>query len=417
MKKWIVLVICLLFSENLVWAVSNAEFAAFKEQMALMQQRIEQLEVQQSQQDIKIDASVAKAVETRGVGALPDSLKWASRMNFSGDFRYRHEYQSDKTANRDRKRNRIRARLQLDAKVNNEWDLGFRIATGSSDSPTSTNQTLGGAFESKDIWLDLGYAKYHPAAYPGFELYMGKMKNPFYRVGKNQLIWDGDVTPEGIAIKYQRKISDATTLHANAGGFWLQESTGAPDSGLFAAQVYAKHKFESGNYLLGGASHYHFSNVGDENLLAIGANGNVTNADGTYISGFEVTELFSEYGFKMGEMPIKVYGNFVKNGAANNSRDSGWLVGFALNKAKAPGTWALSYDYRDVEADAVLGGLNDSDFAGGLTDSSGHRVGLKYAISKNTTAGLTYFMTDKNAHSSRGDDKYRMLQADLVFKF
>ena len=91
------------------------------------------------------------------------------------------------------------------------------------------------------------------------------------------------------------------------------------------------------------------------------------------------------------------------------------MIGTKFNKAKALGTWEMSYDYRDIEADAVVGGLNDSDFIGGGTNGTGHRLGFKYQIAKNMQLGLSYFITEKNADSTI--DNFNLLQADLIFKF
>jgi len=63
----------------------------------------------------------------------------------------------------------------------------------------------------------------------------------------------------------------------------------------------------------------------------------------------------------------------------------------------------------------VVGGLCDSDFVGGGTDGKGHVLGFTYQLAKNVQAGLSYFMNEKNASSTRDD--YKLLQADLVFKF
>lgn len=99
--------------------------------------------------------------------------------------------------------------------------------------------------------------------------------------------------------------------------------------------------------------------------------------------------------------------------AASTSEDQGWLIGCKLNKAKKPGSWEFSYDYRDLEKDAVIGIFSDSDFIGGGTNGKGHRFGITYQLAKNLQAALTYFL---NERGDNGDD-YRRLQADLKFKF
>ncbi|MFA7486309.1 MAG: putative porin, partial [Phycisphaerae bacterium] len=200
-----------------------------------MMARIEHLETQQTQQVQQMDTKIAQAVEQKTF-ELPDSMKWVENIKWSGDLRYRHEqFDNTDAGNEKRRRDRIRARLRLDAKVNDEWDAIFRLATGSSDSPTSTNQTLGDSgsdgFSSKQIWLDWAYASWRPKSIAGLNVLMGKMGNPFYAVGKNQLIWDSDVSPEGIAAKYSFDLTEKDKVTITAGGFWLAERNNAADAG------------------------------------------------------------------------------------------------------------------------------------------------------------------------------------------
>jgi hypothetical protein len=89
------------------------------------------------------------------------------------------------------------------------------------------------------------------------------------------------------------------------------------------------------------------------------------------------------------------------------------LVGGKLGKCKDPGSCELSYDYRDLEADAVLGAFNYSDFVGGGTNGKGHLIGFTYQLAKNTQGALTYFLDDKGNDNHR----YDRLQVDLVLKF
>ena len=53
--------------------------------------------------------------------------------------------------------------------------------------------------------------------------------------------------------------------------------------------------------------------------------------------------------------------------------DTGYLAGFKLGKAKSKGSWQFQYQYEDLEADATLGAITDSDFMGGGTDGEGHK--------------------------------------------
>ncbi|MFH1613954.1 MAG: putative porin [Planctomycetota bacterium] len=417
MRTKIVLVVCLLI---LTWGGSAKadELTELKQQMQQMQQRLEQLESQQNQQSKQMAEQISKAVEEKQIGALPDSLKWAENIKWSGDLRYRHESIDDDTATTKRDRNRIRARLKMEAKINDEWDAILRLASGSSDSPTSTNQTLGDSgsdsFSSKEIWLDWAYADYHPAWKPGLNILLGKMGNPFYTVGKNQLIFDGDLSPEGGAAKYAWNLTDLTSAKLTGGAFWLRERSTDADTSIFGIQGLLKHKLSDDSHILGGISYYDFGNIQGQSLSGISASGNTTSG-GLYVNDYDILEGFAEYGFKLGDVPASVFGSYVNNIAASTSEDTAWLIGAKYNKAKKPGSWEVSYNYRDVEKDAAVGGLCDSDFIGGGTDGTGHVLGFKYQLAKNVQAGLSYFMNEKNASSTRND--YKLLQADLVFKF
>jgi len=438
-QNFVKLVVLLLFV--LASGARGDEMSELKQQLKeqsetlqKMQERLAQLETNQAsqtQQNKTIEDKVAKISDPNKPFALPEGLKWAEKIKLSGDLRYRYESIDSKSGGKDQAgkvRNRIRARLGLDTKLNDEWDLGFRIATGAAD-PASTNQSLENGFSKKDIWLDLAYFNYHPKLIERLNVYGGKMPLPFYRAGNNQLVWDDDVNPEGIAAKYVMPFGKSDNLYINGGGFWLKAVDGSGDNGgaaVWAIQSYWKHEFENKDYLLGGLSMYAFSGLDGKPGLynSYGSSkskyGNTMSGTGadsshpyTYLMNYSVLEGFAEYGFKVADFPTNVYGSYVKNTSAATSEDSGWLIGTTFNKAKDQGSWEIGYNYRDVQKDAVVGVLTDSDFVGGGTDGKGHMISGKYQITKNIQAGLTYFMTQKGANN----DDYRRLMADLVFKF
>jgi len=124
---------------------------------------------------------------------------WPSRIQLFGDLRLRYDYLSYPEGNdntgafpnfnaintgapfdtagllfapqynvdQDRQRFRIRFRLGADLDLGDGFSGGFRIATGDSNSPTSTNQSIGlasgaqgGQFSKYAIWLDRAFLKY-----------------------------------------------------------------------------------------------------------------------------------------------------------------------------------------------------------------------------------------------------------------
>ena len=369
-----------------------------------------------------------EAKEKRESAALPESLKWVEKIKISGDFRYRHGHTDLEAQIAGRTewlngsdRNRIRARLMFEAMINDDWDVVMRIASGSSKSPNSTNQDLEDAFSSKDIWLDLAYFNWHPAAEERWNVFGGKMKHPFYKVGKNELIWDNDLNPEGIAVQYVTPLSDTDQVFLNGGGFWVDESSLGVDTSLWGAQAYWKHTIGNPDYVLAGASYYDYGNLrGRSALSSTWSSASIffgnTSSGSLYRYDYNIFETFGEYGFKYMGMPTAIFGSWVRNDVASSSEDTGWLIGTKLNKAKDPGSWELSYDYRELDADAVVGGFTESDFLGSFTNSRGHKFGFKYQLAKNLQTGLTYYHLEDTS-SSVGDMDYRRLMADLVFKF
>ena len=91
-------------------------------------------------------------------------------------------------------------------------------------------------------------------------------------------------------------------------------------------------------------------------------------------------------------------------------------LGFGLGKVKDAGSWSLGYSYLDLEADAVYALFNDSDFAGGETDSKGHILKAGYGLGKNLSLGMTYISSEQDQSKATQTD-YDRLQMDLKIKF
>jgi hypothetical protein len=423
-EKGIILLVFVLFAV-LSWPAQAAradELSDLKEQLSELQNRITQLEARQKLKEKSLTEKIDEVAKKKTEQAtLPESLKWLENVKISGDLRYRHE-SIDEQSSGDWKsgvnRNRIRARLGLDAKVNDEWDLGFRLATGTGD-PVSTNQDLDKSFSEKDIWIDRAFFTWHPAAMEGFDFVGGKMPNPFYTVGHNQLIWDHDLNPEGLAAKYQMSLNETSKLNVSGGGFWVER---ASYTSLWGLQSYLNHTFENDNYIIAGASYYNYGNIeGHGDLYTPWAGGSTakwwgntfTGTPAVFADDYDIIEAFGEYGFKVDKTPASIFGDYVNN-TATSKKDTGWLIGCTFNKAKDPGSWEFRYDYRDLDADAVVGQFNDSDFVGGGTNGKGHWFGYTYQVAKNLQAALTYYL-DERKDSYK--DEYHRLQADLLLKF
>lgn len=377
-------------SPSAVATVSAEEFAEMKADMQTLMDRFEALAAENAQLRQQQQGTAEQVVAIRGG---QEAASWAERIKISGDFRYR--YQNDDVAatvdnggeGATRNRQRIRARPAIIAQLPSRVEVGFGLATG-SDDPVSTNQTLGGGGSSKPINLDLAYMDW--TAVDGLHLVAGKFKNALVRAGDNGLLWDSDWRPEGLQVVYD----NGGLLFGTALGTWL-ESDSSKDS-EFAYGLQGGVRLDVlGAKLKAGLGYYQVDVAGRECVFDDGdCFGNTVNLDGTYAYDFHEIEGFAELGFEVLGLPANVFANLVRNTEADEF-DTGYAVGFSLGKAKKRGSWEVGYLYQDLEADAVLGVVTDSDFAGGGTDSKGHKIGATYATTDATNIQLTYFMTER----------------------
>ncbi|NNJ70242.1 MAG: hypothetical protein HKP10_03005, partial [Kiritimatiellales bacterium] len=130
--------------------------------------------------------------------ALEGSAKnssWAEKVAIKGDVRYRYEHKED-DGDVTTDRHRFRARVGAYGKLADNVKAGIRLASGSDETPTSTNETLDGNASEKDVWIDLAYITIDCPKGSGLSATFGKMKQPWVQV--SDLIFDTDVNPEGI---------------------------------------------------------------------------------------------------------------------------------------------------------------------------------------------------------------------------
>ena len=414
-----------------VLASPVATSTAKPDELGELKRQVESQSDELSQLQRRIAELEAQADKSTG---LPESMKWIERIMISGDLRYRHDH-TDIEAERDGRarwlngaeRERIRARLGFQATVNDDWDAIFGIASGTTRTPNSINQDLEDAFSSKNLWLDLAYFDWHPASQQGLHVLGGKMVGPFYRVGGNEFLWSSYLNPEGLAVRYAKNLSESDRVFLNGGGFWVDESTLDVDTSLWGAQAYLSHSIGTPDYVLAGAGFYDYGNIEGQEALSntwlpqrpsrsLFFGNTSSEPNGVYVNDYDILEVFAEYGFECSTLPLAVFGNWVRNTAARTGEDTGWLLGAKLNRIKGPRSWVFSYDYRELEADAAVGGFTDADFVAGRTDSRGHRLALKYQITRGLQGAATYY----HAEDVSGRDlelDFRRLMIDLILTF
>jgi outer membrane murein-binding lipoprotein Lpp len=406
-------------------AVSEAEFAELKAQFASMAERLSTLEAENNQLREQSTATVSQLEGAREelVGAREDlvlvkkqnsATSWADKITLKGDFRYRYE-EIDVEGAGTRDRNRIRARPEIVAQLVDNVQVGFGLATGSND-PVSANQTLGEGNTSKQINLNLAYARWNPIEEAYIEA--GKFKNPLFRPQKTGLLWDGDWTPEGLNVGWNSEHVFATAL-VN----WVESDSSASNEEV-AWGVQGGLKFDvAGGELIAAAGYYDFPLKGNESYYRDRFFGNSfvsVNGVDVYEYDYELVELSALFVMNLFDMPVTLFGDYVQNQDPDDY-DTGWLAGVQLGKASGRGTWQLAYQYQDLEADAALGLLTDSNFAGGGTDGKGSRVSGAYGINKQWTLGFTWFVDNEAGEKAFKDEggavSYDRFIVDTVFKY
>ncbi len=134
-----------------------------------------------------------------------------------------------------------------------------------------------------------------------------------------------------------------------------------------------------------------------------------------------IGEYIKNLAFDKGEIDMKAVNNRSSSpesgvlGAFDGS-DTAWQVKLQLGKAafEKKGDWNASVGYRFVGSDAVVDGLNDSDFGHGGTNQKGFTIGGNIALSKRVRIGMRWFSADEIAGPPMKSD---ILMFDVNAKF
>ncbi len=405
--------------------VSEEDFEQLRAQLQAVSARLEELAAENAALKAAQEesATTISEVETT-VAAMPASSEsWSDRVRLDGDFRYRYET-IDPEGSSSRERNRIRARTNVKADVTDKMEVGFGLATG-GDDPVSTNQTIGGGGSSKSVVLNLAYVDWEAA--DGLHLFAGKFKNPMTRVGGQPLLWDGDWTPEGLALNYQRD-----WFFVKALGTFLESDTRNDEDQFYWGGQFGGTGMLGDVKLTGGVGYFSIPTKGEittygdptdpddyfgNTAVEAGglACGSTPDTDCVYLYDYELTQVFGEASFEIGDWPALVFFDYVNNGDASDN-DTGWTLGTKIGAAKDRGQMQFMYYYADKEADSMLALVTDSDFGGGGTDSKGHWLQFNYGINKSWAIGAQYFINEVDLASGSKSD-YNRLMIDMQWKW
>jgi len=340
----------------------------------------------------------------------------SDRIHFKGDLRLRYEsIERDDSANTYRNRYRLRLGSTIDLTDNLHFEVGMRSGFA---NPTSGNQTfrddesLGDYFFQSLRFNILGLAY----KFDNSTLKVGRQPYMMYRPIKSQLVWDNDVSMNGVNYQYK---DDTKIITVGVNRPTLEEASVAKDQvNLFLAQYVHKTKLGDAKLNLGTGIYYYDGLKGNTTIFGKSKGNTVVN--GMYTNNYHIVQGFGELQFKdVFGMPFKIAASVAYNVAADNN-NLGYDLAFQLGKAKNVGDWQVKYSYTDIEEDAVFAAYSDSDNFGGGTAAKGHAIRAKYKMGKNLYLAGNFFFNKLYESKSKvngTEPSYERVQLDCIIKF
>jgi hypothetical protein len=339
-----------------------------------------------------------------GAGIVPvRAAELAEGLSLSGDLRVRHESVRPNATlgGDDVDRARMRLRIGLDAKLDDNWDMGLRLATGGG--MTSTNQTFDALNEEKaPLHVDRAFARFRAGDARKVELSAGRTPNPYV---SSFVLWDTDYNPDGLVEKFVFPAGSGT-IFVNAGQHVLGLVDKEYGPGLLGFQSGVELKLGEGK-LTAAAACYSFPNA-DEAPTAMSS---VPPG-----SRYALADLYLQWKGKVlsSGLPLCVWLDTFTNTEAEADRTA-VAAGIDVGSAKEKGGVSFSLTCAEVDRDAMWINLGDSTVADKLEDRDLRAFVLKVCagLGKGATLGATWYSKD-DRYSDAHEDK---LEVDLVLKF
>ena len=397
----------------------------------------------------------------------------------------------------ERERERYRLRLGLRGTLLDDWFFGIRIET--STSPRSTNVTFGddsgvnGPFSKDSDRINVGQAYLGYRGFKDIVLTAGRMPQPLITT---LMTWDTDINPEGLAEQWKHSFDlsfggGSTTESASAEGYskdgkstvavaqtpsepfklkidvfanfaqFIYDDSNAEnplgaravssgqlnpnsDAFLLAWQVGARFNFPKNFYAQIAPTLYNYTSNGDTfNSHFRGGDPLLTNANSlalnqTGINSLLIFDMPWEFGWKLGELPMRIFGDFAVNFDADDRAEAAlhpdkgdqryaYQIGLGFGQLKAKRDWQINVFWQRTEQYSLDPNLVDSDLFDSRVNMQGIGVQAGYALSDAVVFNITYGYAWRTDHDlgtgGVGDiginplDHYQIFQADLNVRF
>jgi hypothetical protein len=393
----------------------------------------------------------------------------------------------------ERERERYRLRLGLRGTLLDDWFFGIRLETSTSNR--STNVTFGGdsangPFSKNDDGVFVGQAYGGYKGLPDTTLTVGRMPNPLVNT---PMVWDPDINPEGLAEQWKHTFTFGggapppplyskdgkavapgppsepflkLDLFANFAQFVYDDanpsnplgarSTTTQPTGekqltpntnafLLAWQVGAKFDFPHILYFQFAPTLYNYTGNGKNfNTHFQGGDPTLTNAQSLAqnqngINSLLVFDIPAEIGWKLWNVPMRIFGDFATNFEADDRAAAAghpgkgdqryaFEIGGGIGQLKAKHDWEVDVWYQQSEQYALDPNLVDDDIFDGRLNMHGVAAKVAYNLSAAVNLTLTYNYGWWYDHSlgTGGTpiaiginplNRYQLLLADLNIKF
>ena len=421
----------------------------FSNELALLGADVDALRVKTNQNEKRI-AKLESAMNHGGAGG--GNINWSGSLGLRWEAHFADGL-SDRIADEPQYRLELNASGQANSKT--WWEASLR--TGQRDWSAESWRNFGTDSAGVDNAagngeLDLARAVIGYQATDSLKFGLGKQVNPF---ANTELVFDHDVNPVGLTEEY--KLTDSLTVRAGqyyfkSGTDWQGLAQDSEDVYLFAHQLQYDGDCESGNgkwtislsnLNFSGEQFLHanagvpffnrvasatattFENLGARsgNLYNVAANnvdGNAHSLNATtagrqlrLLSDFNLANVY--VGYHNDEDPTDPWGiklDYVINNSAWNTEDTGWWFEIYRGSLEKKGDVLYGYQYKRVEADAVLAFLNEDQLR---TNVKGSSVFLHTRVQDNMDWFATYFLFEPI--ESANLDKEGLLRTGLNLKF
>jgi hypothetical protein len=444
--------------------------------------------VSTDQEAEEVRAELSKEVASTSAGKWKLSTP-INEIELYADTRVRYEYRGGRLPSNDpdhpsdwleRHRERYRVRIGLRGTLADDWFFGLRLET--STNPRSTNVTFGddssvnGPFSKDSDRISVGQAYLGYKGFPDITLTAGRMPNPLVNTS---LVWDDDINPEGLAQQWKHTFNvnfggggggepvqsyskDGKAVlapepaepfkmkidvFANFAQFVYDDSNpenpigpqpdNVPDTDAFmlAWQVGARFNFPKNFYFQLAPTLYNYTGHGDSFFMHYSGD---PSGNQTGINSLLVFDMPAEIGWKIGELPMRIFGDFAvnldgderANAAGHPDKDDqrfAYMIGLGVGQLKAKHDWQISAWWQHSEQYSLDPNLVDSDIYDSRLNLEGVGVKAGYALADaiffNLTWAYGWRIDDALGTGGVGDiginplDQYQLFQADLSVKF